>query len=125
MTHTLAKLELSKAAYDEIATKLIDAGYQHAFLEDGLIDMDGIGVAPAEEAAEPPKRAAYEWTHTGARIATNCAACAQDAGAPEGVMRGLIGALPHIAGCDGLITVVMPTIVKFLSLNLSVEPSDG
>lgn len=43
-THTYAELELSKAAYDEIAKKLRDAGYDHAFMEDGTIDMHGIGV---------------------------------------------------------------------------------
>lgn len=49
MTHTVAKLVLSQAAYEEIERKLIDAGYQHAFLEDGLIDMNGIAVAPPEK----------------------------------------------------------------------------
>jgi hypothetical protein len=31
-THTLAELELSPAAYEEIATKLLDAGWTHAFI---------------------------------------------------------------------------------------------
>lgn len=44
-THTYAVLELTKAAYDEIASKLRDAGYTHAFGENGVIDMQGIGVA--------------------------------------------------------------------------------
>jgi hypothetical protein len=43
-THTYAELELSKVAYDEIAAKLRDAGYDHAFMDDGAIDMHGIGV---------------------------------------------------------------------------------
>lgn len=43
-THTLATLEVSKEAYEEIAAKLKEAGYDHAFLEDGLIDMTGIGL---------------------------------------------------------------------------------
>jgi hypothetical protein len=44
-THTVAVLELSKAAYDEIAEKLLAAEYDHVFDADGLIDMTGIGVA--------------------------------------------------------------------------------
>jgi hypothetical protein len=52
-THTYAEFELSKAAYDEIATKLLAAGYGHAFeigamievgKDCGPIDMHGIGV---------------------------------------------------------------------------------
>ena len=43
-THTFATLELSEAAYEEIAAKLREADYRHAFLEDGVIDMHGIGV---------------------------------------------------------------------------------
>jgi hypothetical protein len=44
-THTHAELGLSQPAYDEIKRKLEDAGYQHAFMEDGAIDMHGIGIA--------------------------------------------------------------------------------
>lgn len=44
MTHTYATLGLSKAAYDEIRDKLKAAGYDHAFIHDGTIDMHGIGV---------------------------------------------------------------------------------
>ncbi len=58
-TYTMVKLELSKAAYEEIKAKLIDAGYQHTFLEDfdggEAIDMTHIAVAP-EEADEPDTR---------------------------------------------------------------------
>lgn len=43
-THTYVELELSKAAYDEIAARLHDAGYEHAFQLDGVIDMHGIAV---------------------------------------------------------------------------------
>lgn len=45
-TYTYAKLPLSQAAYDEIATKLRNAGYDHAFMKNGTIDMHGIGVCP-------------------------------------------------------------------------------
>lgn len=47
-THTYAKLELSKAAYDEITTKLKAAGYDHSFMDDGTIDMHSIGVTREE-----------------------------------------------------------------------------
>lgn len=50
-THTYAILELSKAAVDEIRSKLEAAGYQHAFHDD-VIDMHGIAVQ-----AEEPVRA--------------------------------------------------------------------
>ena len=45
MTYTYAVLEVSKAAYDEIAAKLRDAGYDHAFTDEGEIDMHGIALA--------------------------------------------------------------------------------
>lgn len=44
MTHTYAMLEVSRAAYDEIAAKLREAGYDHAFRPEGCrmaIDMHG------------------------------------------------------------------------------------
>lgn len=55
MTHTFAELELSPAAYDEIAAKLKEAGYDHAFIREirhgvevsATIDMHGIGVTRA------------------------------------------------------------------------------
>lgn len=43
-THTVAVLEISKAAFDEIAQKLRKEGYDHAFVEE-FIDMSGIAVA--------------------------------------------------------------------------------
>lgn len=43
-THTYAELGLTAPAYEEIKRKLKDAGYDHAFMEDGTIDMHGIGV---------------------------------------------------------------------------------
>lgn len=46
--HTYALLELSPAAYEEIAKKLRDAGYDHAFNDEGEIDMHGIGVKKSE-----------------------------------------------------------------------------
>lgn len=50
MTHTFATLEVSAEAYDEIAGKLREAGYDHAFVT-GAIDMHGIGITRGKEAA--------------------------------------------------------------------------
>ena len=44
MTYTWAKLEISPAAYDEIAAKLEAAGYKQALSEKGMMDMAGIGL---------------------------------------------------------------------------------
>lgn len=44
MSYTFALLEVSQEAYDEIAKKLHDADYGHAFMEDGAIDMHGIAL---------------------------------------------------------------------------------
>lgn len=44
MTHTYALLEVSAAAYDEIAAKLCEAGYSHAVNDDGEIDMRGLAL---------------------------------------------------------------------------------
>lgn len=43
-THTFAELEVSPDTYDEIAEKLRVAEYDHAFMDDGTIDMHGIGL---------------------------------------------------------------------------------
>lgn len=43
-THTLAEHRLSPAAYDEIASKLRAAGYDHAFGSNGTISVHGLGV---------------------------------------------------------------------------------
>jgi hypothetical protein len=44
-TYTMVKLEVSKQTYEEIEKKLKDAGYDRAFVEEG-IDMHGICLAP-------------------------------------------------------------------------------
>lgn len=46
-THTYALLEVTPEVYAEIRAKLEAAGYQHAFLEDGAIDMHGIAITRA------------------------------------------------------------------------------
>lgn len=45
-THTFATLEISAPAFYEIKKKLKDAGYDHVFVEDNVIDMHGIGLIP-------------------------------------------------------------------------------
>lgn len=47
-THTYVTLELSDAAYDEIARKLREASYDHAFNAEGEIDMHGLAVVKAK-----------------------------------------------------------------------------
>jgi glucosamine 6-phosphate synthetase-like amidotransferase/phosphosugar isomerase protein len=44
MTHTYALLPVSPAVYEEIARKLREAGYSHAFNAEGEIDMHGIAL---------------------------------------------------------------------------------
>ena len=62
-TRTYVELELSRAAYEEIAQKLRVAGYDHCF--DGeTIDMHGLGVTPE------PDSGLLRCTLTGFIIAT-------------------------------------------------------
>lgn len=50
MTYTYAILPVSKAAFEEIRAKLVEAGYGDAISEDdGVIDMHGIALQPEEE----------------------------------------------------------------------------
>jgi DNA segregation ATPase FtsK/SpoIIIE-like protein len=51
---TFVTLKISAAAFREIESKLRAAGYGHAFVEDGLIDMRGIVIAP--EAVKLPAK---------------------------------------------------------------------
>jgi hypothetical protein len=44
MTHTHANLEVSDDTYNEIRRLLKAAGYDHAFLDGGAIDMHGIAL---------------------------------------------------------------------------------
>lgn len=50
MSHTYALLEVSSAAYDEVRAKLSEAGYSHAFADDGAIDMHGIALVREDKA---------------------------------------------------------------------------
>jgi len=47
-THTIVEMDVSQQAYDEIRAKLEEAGYDHVFMEDGVIDMTGIGITRGE-----------------------------------------------------------------------------
>lgn len=59
MTHTrtFVTMDLSPAAYEEVASKLREAGYKHAFHDDGegriLLDMHGIACGRGEGGAAP------------------------------------------------------------------------
>lgn len=53
MNRTTVTLELSEAAFAEIADKLLKAGHQNAFHTERLIDMHGIAVARERPAADP------------------------------------------------------------------------
>ena len=47
-THTVATLEVSHAAYDEIRIRLEKEGYGHTIQHDGTIDLTGIGLVRFE-----------------------------------------------------------------------------
>ncbi|KKK85719.1 hypothetical protein LCGC14_2770490 [marine sediment metagenome] len=54
MTRTYVILEISSVAFLEIALRLREAGYDHAFDEDGtVIDMHGIALRSEEERKSP------------------------------------------------------------------------
>lgn len=57
-THTYALMDVSAETYAEIRRKLEEAGYQHAIMEDGVLDMHGIGIGTeADTIAELLKQA--------------------------------------------------------------------
>ena len=49
MSHTLVVMEISEEAYNEIAQRFKEVGYDHVFLEGGALDMTGIALKPAPE----------------------------------------------------------------------------
>jgi hypothetical protein len=51
-THTYALMEVSQATYDEIADLFRKAGYDHVFMENGVIDMQGIGLSIKKDEAD-------------------------------------------------------------------------
>jgi hypothetical protein len=48
MTYTYSLLEVSAAIYEEISSKLLAAGYEHAINQKGEIDMHGIALSKAD-----------------------------------------------------------------------------
>lgn len=62
MTHTYARLVVSKETYREIRSKLVEGGYEDQFYADfqngELIDMHGIAIAP--DIGGPPRLEVYE-----------------------------------------------------------------
>lgn len=48
-THTYAILEVSDSVWDEVAKKLREAGYDHAFCKEGCIDMHGLALQKKEK----------------------------------------------------------------------------
>jgi hypothetical protein len=61
MTYTFVTMEISKAAYEEIAAKMRDAGYDHAFDEDGEIDMHGIALVPVDAERSDSQCKIFDW----------------------------------------------------------------
>ena len=52
-THTVSTLEISDSAFNEIKKLLLDAGYDHVFLDnEELIDMHGIGLKRMDISSE-------------------------------------------------------------------------
>lgn len=49
MTYTYVRLPVSKSAFDEIKRKLEESNYQHAFQDNGCIDMHGIALEKESE----------------------------------------------------------------------------
>lgn len=53
-TRTFAICEVSKATFEEIAKKFREAGYDHAFEDEGkIIDMHGIALQEEDANASP------------------------------------------------------------------------
>lgn len=48
-THTIATLDVPTWVYDYIERKLRGVAYDHVFLDDGTIDMSGIGLTKGKE----------------------------------------------------------------------------
>jgi len=52
-THTSVTLEISRETHDEIAGKLLAAGYDHAVYASGEVDMHGIVLVPVASKEGP------------------------------------------------------------------------
>jgi hypothetical protein len=51
-TYTVATMEVPPEVFTLIATKLKDAGYGHAFMDEKMVDLSGVALVPSED-AEP------------------------------------------------------------------------
>lgn len=63
-TYTLARLEVSEQAFNEISRKLRAAGYDHLFRRDGGIELTGLCLE-VEQETEPHTVATFYYTVTG------------------------------------------------------------
>jgi hypothetical protein len=90
-THTYAVMEVSRATYDEIARKLTEAGYDHAFIEDSdgvALDMHGIALLPNPGLANAPRcHPSAFWTSAHVEV--------------RGVLSGISKAVCSVCGGDG------------------------
>lgn len=98
-TYTIAELELSPAAYDEIATKLRAAGYDHAFGPDGTLDMSGIGVVRGP--GPDPNPLGYDTSRPLAEIAREMAEDRVELVTPLRASSRRCGGIPEGAGGGG------------------------
>jgi hypothetical protein len=55
VSHSIATLEVSAGTYDEIASKLRAAGYDHVSGANGVIDMTGVGLETTWKPVGAPK----------------------------------------------------------------------
>jgi hypothetical protein len=56
VSHTYVLFEVSPAVYEEIERRLREAGYEHAFNDQGEIDMHGIALVKGLNLDPQPKR---------------------------------------------------------------------
>lgn len=53
MSRTYALLGVSQSCYDELVRRMRDAGYDHAIMECGEIDMHGVAIEVEGNESEP------------------------------------------------------------------------
>jgi hypothetical protein len=50
-TYTVATMEVPHDVFNLIASKLRDAGYDHAFMDETTVDLSGVALVPSDQAA--------------------------------------------------------------------------
>ena len=55
-TYTFVELEIPAEMYDWFRKTLAEAGYEHCFMDDGTIDMHGIGLIRAGEGVREARK---------------------------------------------------------------------